>query len=61
MHYESQHGLRYDTLCSDDPNTVIIRTDGVNKISDLVLKDGVGSVVVEAGEFTVVAKAGINL
>ncbi|KAF8526103.1 FAD/FMN-containing dehydrogenase, partial [Gautieria morchelliformis] len=39
----------YDTLCSDDPNTVIIRTDGVNKISDLVLKDGAGSVVVEAG------------
>lgn len=53
--YENQLCLRYDTLCSDDSNTVIIRTDGVNKISDLVLKDGVGSVVVEAGEFTAVA------
>ncbi|KAF5374157.1 hypothetical protein D9615_008869 [Tricholomella constricta] len=39
----------YDTMCSDDPNTIIIKTDAVNRISDLVLKDGVGSVVVEAG------------
>ncbi|KAG6917160.1 hypothetical protein DXG01_003596 [Tephrocybe rancida] len=39
----------YDTMCSDDPNTVIIKTDAVNGISDLVLQNGVGSVVVEAG------------
>ncbi|KAF8073381.1 hypothetical protein FPV67DRAFT_1477585 [Lyophyllum atratum] len=39
----------YDTMCSDDPNTVIIKTDAVNRISDLVLQNGVGSVVVEAG------------
>ncbi|GLB45441.1 putative D-arabinono-1,4-lactone oxidase [Lyophyllum shimeji] len=39
----------YDTMCSDDPNTVIIKTDAVNQISDLVLQNGVGSVVVEAG------------
>lgn len=45
-----QDNPRYDTLCSDDPNTVIIRTDGINKISDFVLNDGVGSVVVEAGQ-----------
>lgn len=38
-----------DTMCSDDPNTVIIKTDAVNRISDLVLANGVGSVVVEAG------------
>lgn len=38
-----------DTMCSDDPNTIIIKTDAVNGISDLVLQDGVGSVVVEAG------------
>lgn len=36
-------------MCSDDPNTVIIKTDAVNRISDLVLANGVGSVVVEAG------------
>ncbi|KAG7444062.1 FAD-binding domain-containing protein [Guyanagaster necrorhizus] len=39
----------YDTMCSDDPNTIIIKTDAVNGISDLQLTDGVGSVVVEAG------------
>lgn len=38
-----------DTMCSDDPSTVIIKTEGVNRISDLVLSGGVGSVVVEAG------------
>ncbi|KAG6901367.1 hypothetical protein C0995_012870 [Termitomyces sp. Mi166 len=38
-----------DTMCSDDPNTIIIKTDAVNGISDFVLQDGVGSVVVEAG------------
>ncbi|KAG6829433.1 hypothetical protein H0H87_011417 [Tephrocybe sp. NHM501043] len=36
-------------MCSDDPNTIIIKTDAVNGISDLVLENGVGSVVVEAG------------
>ncbi|RDB15179.1 D-arabinono-1,4-lactone oxidase [Hypsizygus marmoreus] len=39
----------YDTMCSDDPNTVIVKTDAVNRISELVLQNGVGSVVVEAG------------
>ncbi|KAL0960536.1 hypothetical protein HGRIS_005574 [Hohenbuehelia grisea] len=39
----------YDTMCSDDPNTVIVKTDAVNRISDLVLHNGVGSVVLEAG------------
>lgn len=39
----------YDTMCSDDPRTVIIKTDAVNKISDLALNNGQGSVVVEAG------------
>ncbi len=39
-----------DTMCSDDPNTVIIKTDAVNAISDLQLgSDGTGSVLVEAG------------
>ncbi|KAK1227598.1 hypothetical protein PQX77_009398 [Marasmius sp. AFHP31] len=39
----------YDTMCSDDPRTVIIKTDAVNGISDLTLTNGVGSVVIEAG------------
>ncbi|KAK7045771.1 hypothetical protein VNI00_007172 [Paramarasmius palmivorus] len=39
----------YDTMCSDDPNTVIVKTDAVNGISDLQLSNGVGSVVIEAG------------
>ncbi|KAJ7107901.1 hypothetical protein C8R44DRAFT_320719 [Mycena epipterygia] len=39
----------YDTMCSDDPTTIIIKTDAVNGISDLQMADGVGSVVVEAG------------
>ncbi|THU82670.1 FAD-binding domain-containing protein [Dendrothele bispora CBS 962.96] len=39
----------YDTMCSDDPETIIIKTDAVNRISDLQLNDGVGSVMIEAG------------
>ncbi|TFK38933.1 hypothetical protein BDQ12DRAFT_745534 [Crucibulum laeve] len=39
----------YDTMCSDDPNTVIVKTDAVNSISDLTLSDGKGSVVIESG------------
>ncbi|KAJ7599845.1 hypothetical protein C8J56DRAFT_2065 [Mycena floridula] len=39
----------YDTMCSDDPNTIIIKTDAVNQVSDLVLNNGVGSVWIEAG------------
>jgi hypothetical protein len=37
----------YDTMCSDDPNTVIIRTENVNKIYDLDLD--AGTVMIEAG------------
>ncbi|SPO04557.1 related to ALO1 - D-arabinono-1,4-lactone oxidase [Cephalotrichum gorgonifer] len=37
----------YDTMCSDDPNTVIIRTENVNRIWDLDLQGG--SVWFEAG------------
>ncbi|KAJ7149432.1 hypothetical protein C8R43DRAFT_1007086 [Mycena crocata] len=39
----------YDTMCSDDPNTVIVKTDAVNGISDLQMNGATGSVVVEAG------------
>lgn len=41
----------YDTMCSDDPDTVIIRTEEVNNIWDLQLEDGAadGSVWFEAG------------
>ncbi|KAF9255073.1 FAD/FMN-containing dehydrogenase [Marasmius fiardii PR-910] len=39
----------YDTMCSDDPKTIIIKTDAVNAISDLTLTNGVGSVTFEAG------------
>ncbi|KAK6995797.1 Fad fmn-containing dehydrogenase [Favolaschia claudopus] len=41
----------FDTMCSDDANTVIIKTDAVNGISNLQLdaSSGKGSVVVEAG------------
>ncbi|KAK0185603.1 hypothetical protein F5146DRAFT_1070711 [Armillaria mellea] len=39
----------YDTMCSDDPNTIVIKTDAVNGISDLQLTNGVGSVLAEAG------------
>lgn len=41
---------RYDTMCLDDPNSIIIRTDGVNKISNLVMTGDVGTVDVEAGK-----------
>lgn len=37
----------YDTMCSDDPNTVIIRTENCNRIWDLDLE--AGSVWFEAG------------
>lgn len=39
----------YDTMCSDDPTTVIIQTEGVHGISDFTLSGGVGSVIIEAG------------
>jgi FAD/FMN-containing dehydrogenase len=41
----------YDTMCSDDPSTIIIRTEGLNRISDFLLPDGAseGSVMIEAG------------
>ncbi|KAF9034375.1 hypothetical protein BJ165DRAFT_1356392, partial [Panaeolus papilionaceus] len=39
----------YDTMCSDDPRTVVVRTERLSRISDLVLSGGKGSVVVEAG------------
>ncbi|KAJ7245929.1 hypothetical protein B0H12DRAFT_1203407 [Mycena haematopus] len=38
-----------DTMCSDDPSTVIIKTDAVNGIYDLELDGDTGSVIVEAG------------
>jgi len=41
----------YDTMCQDDPTTVIVRTELTNQISEFSLEDGAetGSVVVEAG------------
>ncbi|ORY16521.1 FAD/FMN-containing dehydrogenase [Clohesyomyces aquaticus] len=41
----------YDTMCSDDPATVIIRTEQVNRITNLSLLAGEadGSVMIEAG------------
>lgn len=39
----------YDTMCSDDPDTIIIQTEGVHGIYDFELSDGVGSVMIEAG------------
>ncbi|KAK7946596.1 FAD-binding domain-containing protein [Apiospora aurea] len=41
----------YDTMCQDDPRTIIIRTENTNKISDFSLEPGAesGSVVIEAG------------
>lgn len=41
----------FDTMCQDDPRTVIIRTENTNGISDLQLEAGAesGSVVIEAG------------
>ena len=37
-------------MCSDDPHTVVINTERVNQISNLVLNNGVGNVVVETGK-----------
>ncbi|KAK2814095.1 hypothetical protein FQN50_000499 [Emmonsiellopsis sp. PD_5] len=37
----------YDTMCSDDPNTIIIRTEDVNDIYDLDME--AGTVMIEAG------------
>lgn len=49
----TDHGyllLQDDTMCSDDPSTIIVKTDAVNGISDLQMNDdGTGSVLVEAG------------
>ncbi|PVI05765.1 hypothetical protein DM02DRAFT_554126 [Periconia macrospinosa] len=41
----------YDTMCSDNPSTVIIRTEQLNRISEFSLPDGAqdGSVMIEAG------------
>ncbi|KAH7093602.1 FAD/FMN-containing dehydrogenase [Paraphoma chrysanthemicola] len=41
----------YDTMCSDNPSTVIIRTENLNRITDLSLPPGAqdGSVMIEAG------------
>ncbi|KAI0863508.1 FAD/FMN-containing dehydrogenase [Xylaria cubensis] len=41
----------YDTMCSDNPNTIIVRTEFVNAISNLVLEVGAesGTVDIEAG------------
>ncbi|KAK0105011.1 hypothetical protein ONS95_004620 [Cadophora gregata] len=39
----------YDTMCSDDPSTIIIQTEGVNKIGGFTLSGGTGSVIIEAG------------
>jgi FAD/FMN-containing dehydrogenase len=37
----------YDTMCSDDPRTIIMQTEGVNGISGFDLN--AGSVIIEAG------------
>lgn len=37
----------YDTMCSDDPRTIIMQTEGVNGISNFDLS--AGSVIIEAG------------
>ncbi|KAI0143480.1 FAD/FMN-containing dehydrogenase [Xylariaceae sp. FL1272] len=41
----------YDTMCSDNPETIILRTENVNGISNLVLEEGAesGTVDLEAG------------
>lgn len=41
----------YDTMCSDDPNTLVIRTEYLNAITDFDLPDGAesGSVMIDAG------------
>lgn len=38
-----------DTMCSDDPRTIIVKTENLNRISDLVLNGDKGTVVVEGG------------
>ena len=37
----------YDTMCSDDPKTIIMQTENVNRISNFDLAGG--SVLIEAG------------
>lgn len=41
----------YDTMCSDNPSTVIVRTERLNRISEFDLPTGAqdGSVMIEAG------------
>ncbi|ORY67654.1 FAD/FMN-containing dehydrogenase [Pseudomassariella vexata] len=41
----------YDTMCQDDPNTIIIHTEEANQITEFSLEEGAasGSVVMEAG------------
>jgi L-gulonolactone oxidase len=39
----------YDTMCSDDTNTIVIQTEGVHGISDFNLGATDGSVMIEAG------------
>lgn len=41
----------YDTMCSDNPSTVIIRTEQLNRITEFSLPQGAkdGSVMIEAG------------
>lgn len=41
----------YNTMCTDDPRTVVVRTENVNRISNFTLEEGAesGSVVIEAG------------
>ncbi|CZR68038.1 related to ALO1-D-arabinono-1,4-lactone oxidase [Phialocephala subalpina] len=39
----------YDTMCSDDNNTIIIQTEGVHGISNFTLDGDTGSVMIEAG------------
>ncbi|KAI1352677.1 FAD/FMN-containing dehydrogenase [Xylaria sp. FL0043] len=41
----------YDTMCSDNPDTIIIQTEFVNGISNMVLEEGAdsGTVDIEAG------------
>lgn len=41
----------YDTMCSDDPNTLVIRTEYLNAITDFDLPAGAesGSVMIDAG------------
>ncbi|KDR77589.1 hypothetical protein GALMADRAFT_95293 [Galerina marginata CBS 339.88] len=39
----------YDTMCSDDARTIIVRTENLNRITDLVMDGGKGTVVIEGG------------